>query len=124
MAAKKAAAAAAQGFTLAEVEKSGGWESENGSLTRTGGNIVVLPVGQAAGSYAFTAMMQKGKHLDWMVNYIDAKNYVSYELSSDTLSRTEYGDGQKQNAVKSKLQVEARPVGPGDRRRDAHFDRD
>jgi hypothetical protein len=92
-------------FGLAEVEKVGGWTNEAGHLVRTGGNVIVLPVGQSAGTYAFTAMMQKGKRLDWIIDYVDAKNNVSYELSSDNLSRTEYVDGRKVNSVKSKVQV-------------------
>jgi hypothetical protein len=92
-------------ISMAELEKAGGWTREEGNLTRTGGNNVLLQAAPAAGTYSFRAMMEKGKRLDWVVNFVDAKNYVSYELNDDRLERTEYIDGKKQNTAKDKLKV-------------------
>jgi len=71
--------------SLADVEKSGGWTRENSVLTRTGGKNVLLSLAPASGTYLFQAMMHKGKHLIWLVNYVDAKNYVLYDLGEDRL---------------------------------------
>ena len=92
-------------LSLADVEKTGGWTKESNVLIRTGGNYVLLPGGAAAGTYAFAAMMPKGKRLDWVVSYADPKNYVAYELNDDHLERMEYVDGKRQNQVKPKLRV-------------------
>jgi hypothetical protein len=90
---------------LADVEKAGGWAHENGVLVRTGGNNIVLPIAPAAGTYTFLATMPKGKRLEWLVNYVDAKNYVIYELNDDHLERAEYIDGKKLNTAKPRLRV-------------------
>jgi hypothetical protein len=90
---------------LDELEKSGGWTRENGSLTRTGGNIVVLQAAGNSGIYSFQALMIKGKRLEWVVNYVDAKNYVGFELNDDHLERYEMVDGHKQNTAKPKVRV-------------------
>jgi hypothetical protein len=87
--------------SVADVEKVGGWTRENGVLTRTGGNNIVLAVAPAAGTYTFRAMMPKGKRLQWLVNFVDAKNHVVYELSDDRLERAQYIDGKKLNKAKA-----------------------
>jgi hypothetical protein len=92
-------------FSLADVEKAGGWTKENNILMRTGGNYVILPVGSTPGTYTFTAMMQKGKRLDWVLAFNDTKNHIAYELNDDRLDRMEFVDGKKQNQVKPKLRV-------------------
>jgi hypothetical protein len=92
-------------FSLNEVEKAGGWTKENNILMRTGGNYVILPVGGAPGTYAFTAMMQKGKRLDWVLAFNDTKNHIAYELNDYRLDRMEFVDGKKLNQAKPKLRV-------------------
>jgi hypothetical protein len=92
-------------FLLSDVEKAGGWFSESNVLVRTGGNYVLLPVGTVPGTYSFTAMMMKGKHLDWVLAFIDTKNHVAYELSEDRLDRMEFVEGKKQNQAKRDLKV-------------------
>jgi hypothetical protein len=67
--------------------------------------VVVLPIGSSPGIYAFAAMMPKGKRLEWVLNYVDPKNYVAYDLNDDRLERVEYIDGKKQATVKPKLRV-------------------
>ena len=91
--------------SLADVEKVGGWTRENGVLMRTGGNNIVLAVAPAAGTYSFRAMMPKGKRLQWLVNFVDAKNHVVYELTDDRLERAQYIDGKKLNTAKARLRV-------------------
>jgi hypothetical protein len=83
----------------------GGWAKDNGVLLRTGGNYVLLPVGSAPGTYSFTAMMQKGKRLDWVLAFTDTKNHIAYELNDDHLDRMEWVEGKRQNQAKPKLRV-------------------
>ena len=92
-------------FSLADVEKAGGWTKENNILIRTGGNYVILPIGSQPGIYNFTAMMQKGKRLDWVLAFNDTKNHIAYELNDDRLDRMEFVDGKKLNQAKPKLRV-------------------
>jgi len=94
-----------QGLSLADLEKTGGWSRESGALTRLGGNVVVLQSVPGAGTWSFHGLMRKGKHLVWVVNYEDARDYVVYELSEDKLERTEFVDGRKQSNARHKVKV-------------------
>jgi serine/threonine-protein kinase len=94
-----------QGLSLADLEKTGGWIPQNGVLTRTGGNMVVLQAVPGAGTWSFQGLMQNRKHLVWVVNYEDARNCVVYELSEDKLERTESVDGRKQSNARHKVKV-------------------
>src|SRR5205823_5225389 len=56
----KKTAEAPKGATQADIEKAGGWTREGNVLVRTGGNVIVLPIGSSPGTYSFAAMMPKG----------------------------------------------------------------
>jgi hypothetical protein len=45
------------------------WTHERKLWVKHGGEFVVAPLNPAAGSYIFTAILMKGKHLEWVVNY-------------------------------------------------------
>ena len=90
---------------MSDIERAGGWTKESNILMRTGGNYVLLPLASGPGTYSFTAMMQKGKRLDWVLAFADSKNHIAYELNDDHLERMEFVDGKKQNQAKPKLRV-------------------
>jgi hypothetical protein len=92
-------------YSLADLEKTGGWTKDNNALVRTGGNYILLPAGTGPGTYSFTAMMPKGKRIDWVLAFTDAKNHVAYELSDDRLDRMQFIEGKKQNQTKPRLRV-------------------
>jgi PEGA domain len=85
--------------TLADWEKAG-WRRDDNLLVRHGGDFVVAPATGGAGRYTFTALLQKGRRLEWVVDYSDADNYVLYQLGKDFLHRTEVVKGKKSRTVK------------------------
>jgi tetratricopeptide (TPR) repeat protein len=82
-----------------------GFANENGSMARIGGNIVILPATGGPGAYTFQALMTKGKRLEWVADYADARNYIGWELNDDHLERYEMVDNKKTNTAKPKLRV-------------------
>jgi hypothetical protein len=86
-------------LTLADWQKLG-WQREGNLLIRRGGDFVVAPGSGGAGRYTFTALLQKGRRLEWVVNYSDRDNHVFYQLGDDYLHRTEVTKGRKSRTVK------------------------
>jgi hypothetical protein len=85
--------------SLADWEKAG-WRREGKLLVRHGGDFVVAAGSGGAGRYTFTALLQKGRRLEWVVNYSDEDNHVFYQLGKDFLHRTEVSKGRKGRTVK------------------------
>ena len=86
-------------ITLGDWEKAG-WKREDKLLVRRGGDLVILPNSGGAGRYTFTGLLQKGRRLEWVVNFTDKDNHVFYQLGEDYLHRTEIIKGKKSRTVK------------------------
>ncbi|MEX2303389.1 MAG: PEGA domain-containing protein [Bryobacterales bacterium] len=86
-------------ITLGDWEKAG-WKREDKLLVRRGGDFVTLPNSGGAGRYTFTGLLQKGRRLEWVVNFTDKDNHVFYQLGEDFLHRTEVTKGKKSRTVK------------------------
>ena len=67
---------------------------------RFGGDFVIAAGSGGAGRYTFTGLLQKGRRLEWVVNYTDSDNHVYYQLGKDNLHRTEVIKGKKSRTVK------------------------
>ncbi len=80
-------------------ERPDGWNIEGDWLVRRGGNFVLSNFPAKAGSYAFT-LWRKGKSAQWVVNYLDEKNYCLFEIDSKSLSRTVVRNGKKGLSIK------------------------
>ncbi len=88
-------------LTLADWEKTGGWTREGPLLVRRGGNVVVAPLAPMAGSYNFTILLQRGSRLEWLLNYVDDRNYVQYQLDKTNFSRVEVVNGRRGDPVRA-----------------------
>ncbi len=93
-------------LTLADWEKTGGWTREGPLLVRRGGNVVVAPLAPLAGSYNFTILLQRGSRLEWLLNYVDDRNYVQYQLDKTNFSRVEMVNGRRGEAVRAPHRVD------------------
>jgi hypothetical protein len=76
------------------------WTHEGKLWVKRGGEFVVAPLNPAAGTYIFTAILMKGKHLEWVVNYRDDKNYDLFQLDDKYLVRTPVANGKKGDSTK------------------------
>ncbi len=85
---------------LEEWGKGRGWMREGPLLVRRGGNFVLAPIKPGPGTYSFTAIVKKGRRLEWVVNYRDEGNYLLYQLGKNFFHRIEVREGQRSSPVR------------------------
>jgi hypothetical protein len=77
-----------------------GWKHEKDAFTRKGGDFVLYKDVPASGTFVFSAMLTKGRQLQWVLNYTDAKNYVLFQMDDNHFYRSVIRNGQKTDEVK------------------------
>jgi hypothetical protein len=76
------------------------WTHEGKLWVKRGGEFAVAPLNPAPGAYIFTAIVMKGKRMEWVVNYQDDKNYDLFQMDDKFLVRTQFANGKKGEATK------------------------
>jgi hypothetical protein len=84
---------------MSKWEDPGAWKREGDAFIRKGGDFVLYGVVPASGSYAFSVMPIKGRLVQWVFNYADAKNYVLFQMDDNNFYRTVVRNGQKTNEI-------------------------
>ncbi len=74
------------------------WRRQGDRLTRRGGDFVLLP-SQGAGTYRITVNLEKGRRLQWVVNYRDGANYGWFQMGRDNFIRALVSDGNRSRPV-------------------------
>jgi len=77
-----------------------GWKPDKNGFAHKGGDFVLYGASPTSGTFAFSAMLQKGHRLQWVVNYLDSNNYVLFQLDENNFYRTVMRNGQKSDEVK------------------------
>jgi hypothetical protein len=77
-----------------------GWKQDKGAFVRKGGEYVLYGVSPTSGTFVFSAMLNKGHRLQWVVNYTDANNYDLFQLDDSNFYRTIVRNGQKVSDAK------------------------
>jgi serine/threonine protein kinase len=85
---------------MSKWDDSAGWKQENGSFVRKGGDFVMYNLSPTSGTFVFSAMLAKGHRLRWMLNCIDANNYILFEMDDNNFYRTVIRNGQKGDEIK------------------------
>ena len=80
-------------------EDPGGWKHEGDAFVRRGGNFVLYGGGPGSGTFVFSAMATKGRLLQWVLNYSDAKNYVLVQMDENNFYRSVIRNGNKTDEV-------------------------
>jgi serine/threonine-protein kinase len=87
-------------FTLDDLQRNGGWTAENGVLTRRGGELMPLPVDFSQADIRFTIQSVKGKRTEWVLGYVDPKNYWLFQLDDKNYYRTIVSNGSHNDQAK------------------------
>lgn len=74
------------------------WRKEDDRLVRRGGDAILLPV-MGPGKYRFAVNFERGRRLQWMVNYTDESNYAWFQVGRDNFIRTVVSQGQRSKPV-------------------------
>jgi eukaryotic-like serine/threonine-protein kinase len=78
-----------------------GWKSDKSGFVHKGGDFVLYGVSPTSGIFAFSVMLQKGHRLQWVLNYLDANNYILFQMDENNFYRTIVRNGQKSEEVKT-----------------------
>jgi serine/threonine protein kinase len=93
---------------MADWEKPDEWFSEAGWLVHKGGNFVLFgPTGQA-GTFSFSAVVMKGKRLQWLVNYQDPRNHELFQIEKRQFLAKDVVNGSARD--RSKVATESNPA--------------
>jgi eukaryotic-like serine/threonine-protein kinase len=71
------------------------WSQEKGAYVRRGGDYTLYSVSPATGTFIFSAELQKGHRLQWVVHYTNARNYDLFQMDDNNFYRTSIRNGQK-----------------------------
>ncbi len=80
-------------------DDQGAWKREGDSFIRKGGDFVLYGVVPTSGTFVFSAMLNKGRLLQWVLNYSDPKNYVLFQMDDDNFYRTVIRNGEKKDEI-------------------------
>jgi hypothetical protein len=78
----------------------GSWKSDQGWSVRRGGGFVLNNSPSTAGTFIFSAILDKGKLLQWVFNYVDDRNYELFQMDDNFFYRSQVRDGKKTDEVK------------------------
>jgi eukaryotic-like serine/threonine-protein kinase len=78
-----------------------GWKQENGTYIRKGGGFVLFGAKPSSGIFSFAVSLEKGKRLQWVLNFLDEANYVRCEIDDKYFYRSVVRNGQATDEVKT-----------------------
>ncbi len=86
-------------------EDAAGWTQNEGWFVRRGGGFVLYKSGGRAGVFEITLMaasggLLRGKNLEWVAAFTDARNYVLFRLERDNFRRIFCENGKRTEMVK------------------------
>jgi hypothetical protein len=84
---------------MSKWDNPGAWKQEGDSFIRKGGDFVLYGAVPASGTFAFSAMLSKGHLLQWVLNYIDPKNYVLFQMDDNNFYRSVIRNGEKTDEI-------------------------
>ena len=84
---------------MSKWDDPGAWKHEGDSFTRKGGDFALYQVVPASGTFIFSAMLTKGRLLQWVLNYTDSKNYVLFQMDDNNFYRSVIHNGYKTDEI-------------------------
>ena len=60
-----------------------------------------LPINLTTATIQFTVASLRGKHIEWVTGFSDAKNYYQFQIDDTNFSRAQVTDGKHSKTVKS-----------------------
>ncbi len=77
-----------------------GWKPDQGWFVHRGGGFVLNNSASTAGTFVFSAILDKGKLLQWVFNYTDDRNYELFQMDDNFFYRSQMRDGKKTEEAK------------------------
>ncbi|HXY14205.1 MAG TPA: protein kinase [Terriglobales bacterium] len=87
-----------------------GWKPENNSYVRRGGAFVLFGAAPCSGIFSFAVSLEKGKRLQWVLNYADANSYTRFEVDDKYFYRSVIRNGEAIDEIKTPHKFEKKTL--------------
>jgi len=91
---------------MADWENPAAWTSEDKWFVRTGGELQSFRVTPTSGVFTFTAVLRRGRRLQWILRYTDQANYLLFQADKKTFYRRQVVNGRNTELAKKPLGLE------------------
>jgi serine/threonine protein kinase len=91
---------------MGDWENPESWARDGNWFVRRGGNLELFRVTPTAGRVVFTAMLRKGRRLQWVVGLTDERNYVLLQMDRKFFYRNEVRNGSVHELLKTPLKLD------------------
>ena len=91
---------------MAKWDDPSGWIPQEGAYVRKGGGFVLYSTTPTSGTFSFSVMLQKGKRLQWVLNYTDPKNYVLFQMDENNFYRSTIRNGETTKGLKTPHKIQ------------------
>ena len=91
---------------MADWENAAAWTSEDKWFVRTGGELQFFRVTPTSGVFTFTAVLRRGRRLQWILRYTDQANYLLFQADKKTFYRRQVVNGKNTELAKKPLGLE------------------
>jgi serine/threonine-protein kinase len=76
------------------------WKQDKTAFVRKGGDFVMYDLSPTSGAFVFSAMLNKGHRLQWVLNCIDVNNYILFQMDDNNFYRTVVKNGLRGEEIK------------------------
>ncbi len=83
-----------------------GWKANQGWFVHRGGGFVLNNAASTIGTFQFSAILDKGKVLQWVFNYTDDRNYELFQMDDNSFVRSTVRDGNKTEEAKLAIKTD------------------
>ena len=91
---------------MGDWENPDSWARDGNWFVRRGGNLALFRVTPTAGRMVFTAMLRRGRRLQWVVALADDRNYVLFQMDKKFFYRSEVRNGVSNELLKAPLKLD------------------
>lgn len=84
---------------MSKWDDPGAWKPEGDSFIRKGGDFVLYGAVPTSGTFVFSALPARGRLLQWVLNYTDARNYVLLQMDDNNFYRSVIRNGVKSDEI-------------------------
>jgi len=91
---------------MQDFEDPAGWRPNNEWFVHKGGRFLLFKAAPASGTFVFSAILDKGRRLQWFFHYTDEKNYELFQMDENNFYRSLVHDGDTTEALKVPFKTE------------------
>ena len=91
---------------MAKWDDPSGWKPEQNAYVHKGGGFVLFGTTPTSGTFSFSVMLQKGKRLQWVVNYTSPTNYVLFQMDENSFYRSVIRNGTATDELKTPHKIQ------------------